>query len=78
MMAGFLVTRSNIRDFMRWMFYLSPFSWAIRSIAINEFFDERYDDPVQIQGLPTANATTGATVPNIPSKRDAFMDVFDF
>jgi len=48
--GGFLVTRNNIRGFLIWVYYLSPFSWTLRSFALNEFNDPRYDSPVPLQG----------------------------
>jgi len=46
--AGFLVTRTHMPIFMRWVYYLTPLSWALRTIALNEFYDDRYDVPVQL------------------------------
>jgi len=87
LMAGFLVTRTNIPVFMRWLYYISPFSWAVRSLALNEFFADRYDVPLEAGGMegdggnvtmgggggPPAGMMEGSP----PLKRDAFLDVFE-
>jgi ABC-type multidrug transport system ATPase subunit len=39
--SGFLIAPSAIPAFLYW---ISPFSWSIRSIAQNEFLSPRYDD----------------------------------
>ena len=41
--AGVLNTRESIPDFMRWAYWISPFSWSLRSLAQNELTSEEYD-----------------------------------
>ena len=43
MFAGFLVTRDKLANWLIWLYWISPMSWAIRSLAHNEFEDARYD-----------------------------------
>jgi hypothetical protein len=44
--GGFLVTADKIPNWLIWVFYLSPFSWGLRSGALNEFHSDRYADVV--------------------------------
>ena len=44
--GGFLVTADKIPNFFIWLYYLSPFSWAVRSGALNEFHSDRYPRPI--------------------------------
>lgn len=41
--GGFLVVREKIPNFLIWLYWISPFSWVVRAMAINEFEDVRYD-----------------------------------
>lgn len=41
--GGFLITQNNIPNFLIWVYWLSPFSWSVRSISLNEFGSSRYD-----------------------------------
>jgi len=41
--GGFLITADLIPDWLIWVYYLSPFSWGLRSGALNEFHSERYN-----------------------------------
>ena len=41
--AGFMVTRSHIASWLVWLYWLTPLSWAIRTLAHNEFDTPRYD-----------------------------------
>ena len=42
MYGGFLISYNKLKPFTYLAFYLSPFSWAVRSMADSEFRDERY------------------------------------
>jgi len=48
--GGFLITYDKIPDWLIWVFYISPFSWGVRSMALNEFDAPRYDPPVPSAG----------------------------
>jgi ABC-type multidrug transport system ATPase subunit/ABC-type multidrug transport system permease subunit len=43
--SGFLITYSNIPNWLIWLYWLSPFSWALRSLMQNEFFSPSYRGP---------------------------------
>jgi hypothetical protein len=43
MFAGVLVTLNHMLIWLKWVYWLSPFSWAIRSLALNEFNAPSYD-----------------------------------
>jgi hypothetical protein len=71
MYGGFFLTASHIPDFAIWIYWLSPFSWSVRALAINEFHAERYGALV---GLPPANLTlsslllgNGTRIPSLPA-----------
>lgn len=42
MYGGFLISYNKLKPFTYAAFYLSPFSWAVRSMADSEFRDARY------------------------------------
>jgi hypothetical protein len=44
--AGLFVTPSNVPNFMIWLYWISPFSWAVRALALIEFTSARYDEIV--------------------------------
>lgn len=35
--SGFLVTKSSIPDYFIWLYWITPFSWLLRLLCINEF-----------------------------------------
>src|SRR3981081_3269894 len=41
--SGFLITRRAIPNWLIEFYWLSPFAWLARSLAINEFAAPRYD-----------------------------------
>ncbi|GAX75668.1 hypothetical protein CEUSTIGMA_g3111.t1 [Chlamydomonas eustigma] len=44
-MSGFTILRSAFPDWWIWAYWLSPYSWALRSIAINELGGPGWDNP---------------------------------
>ena len=65
--SGFLITRGQIPVGAIWVFWCSPFSWSIRSIAQCEFFSSRYDDSV----------VTGFTAAPVQERRgSAYLEAF--
>ena len=40
-----MITADKIPQWLVWAFWISPFSWAVRSVAQNEFHSDRYDRP---------------------------------
>ncbi|TMW59407.1 hypothetical protein Poli38472_004476 [Pythium oligandrum] len=41
--SGFLITRTQVPDYFVWAYWLDPLAWAIRSLAIIEYRDARFD-----------------------------------
>jgi ABC-type multidrug transport system ATPase subunit/ABC-type multidrug transport system permease subunit len=62
--SGFLATRQQIPDWLTPLYYGSPFSWMLQSLAINEFTSVAY--MIQPPGL------TGTTFSEI------YLNVFEF
>jgi hypothetical protein len=42
--GGFLIPYNEIPDWLIWVFWISPLSWGVRSLALNEYGGSRYDD----------------------------------
>jgi ATP-binding cassette subfamily G (WHITE) protein 2 (SNQ2) len=51
--GGFLVTKAQIPDYLKEIYWVSPFSWALRSLANNEFEASDYNIEVRT-GPPPA------------------------
>ena len=43
MFAGFLITHVKLANWLVWLYWISPLSWGIRTLAQNEFDDGKYD-----------------------------------
>lgn len=41
--AGFIVTKNNIPDFLIWVHWISPMSWSLRALAINQYRASTFD-----------------------------------
>ena len=57
--GGYLIEEPNIPRWLVWLFWLSPFSWYLRSMAINEYDAGRYDESFTHQpyiGMRTGDA----------------------
>ena len=57
--GGYLIEEPKIPRWLIWLFWLSPFSWNFRSVAINEYAAGRYDEPfpdLPYQGIRTGDA----------------------
>ena len=63
MFCGIPITRTNIPPWFIWVYYLSPFSWSIRSLAINEYTGDAYKDIV-------ANSTM--------TRGELYLDAYEF
>jgi ABC-type multidrug transport system ATPase subunit/ABC-type multidrug transport system permease subunit len=50
--GGFLIPKDSIPDWLIWVYWLSPLSWGVRSLALNEFHSKRYDKFTQ-PGVPS-------------------------
>jgi hypothetical protein len=44
--AGFLITYDKIPNWLVWLFYISPFSWSVQSLMLNEFGADKYSNLV--------------------------------
>lgn len=61
--GGFLITYDKIPNFMQWLYWLSPFSWIVKSLAQNEFFDDRYT--LDVNSVECANVPSTYTQPKV-------------
>ncbi|KAE9218058.1 ABC transporter G family member 29 [Phytophthora fragariae] len=41
--AGFVVTKSQIPDYLIWAHWISPMSWSLRALAINQYRSDTFD-----------------------------------
>ncbi|KAJ8525799.1 hypothetical protein ON010_g15315 [Phytophthora cinnamomi] len=41
--AGFVVTKSQIPDYLIWAHWISPMSWSLRALAINQYRSNSFD-----------------------------------
>jgi ABC-type multidrug transport system ATPase subunit/ABC-type multidrug transport system permease subunit len=60
--SGFIIFPNVIKNWQIEFFWLSPFAWALRGLAINEFSSPDYDEPL-----------AGQTI----RRGDVYMDSFD-
>lgn len=74
--AGFIVTESNIPGYFVWLHWLSPMSWALKALAINQFRSSDFD-VCEFQGVDYCGTYGGQTMGeyylnlfDIPSKRE--------
>ncbi|MEW5298072.1 MAG: hypothetical protein WDW36_001233 [Sanguina aurantia] len=44
-MSGFSIVRGSIPNYWIWAYYLSPFSWALRAVVINEMTSPAWQGP---------------------------------
>jgi ABC-type multidrug transport system ATPase subunit len=51
-LSGFYIARSQIPGWFIWLYWISPYSWLVRMMSINEFMSSAYDQIV-------VNAVTG-------------------
>lgn len=47
--GGFLITKDNIPEWLVWIYWSTPFSWAIRALVINEFKSADYDAVIGVR-----------------------------
>ncbi|KAK1378883.1 hypothetical protein POM88_025627 [Heracleum sosnowskyi] len=45
LLGGFIVAKDDIVSWMKWGYYISPLMYGQNAIAVNEFLDERWNDP---------------------------------
>lgn len=41
--AGFVLTKEQIPTYFVWIYWINPVSWCVRSLAVNQYRDERFD-----------------------------------
>ncbi|ETL44729.1 hypothetical protein L916_05014 [Phytophthora nicotianae] len=41
--GGFVVTKGNIPDYLVWLYWLNPVAWCVRSLAVSQYSDSRFD-----------------------------------
>uniref|UniRef100_K3WZK7 ABC transporter domain-containing protein n=1 Tax=Globisporangium ultimum (strain ATCC 200006 / CBS 805.95 / DAOM BR144) TaxID=431595 RepID=K3WZK7_GLOUD len=41
--AGFIVTKSQIPDYFIWLYWISPVSWSLRALAVNQYRSSTFD-----------------------------------
>ncbi|KHN18743.1 ABC transporter G family member 39-like [Glycine soja] len=44
-LGGFIVSKNNIKPWLKWGYYVSPMMYGQNAIVINEFLDERWSKP---------------------------------
>ncbi|KAK7284891.1 hypothetical protein RJT34_19645 [Clitoria ternatea] len=54
-LGGFIVDKNNIQPWLIWAYYISPLMYGQNAIVINEFLDERWNQP---NTDPNVNAPT--------------------
>ena len=51
-LSGFSILRFNVPDYVIWLYYLSPFAYSMRALAVNEFSDSRWQDSLCVDKVP--------------------------
>ncbi|GLE00166.1 hypothetical protein PINS_up008893 [Pythium insidiosum] len=41
--AGFVISKDQIPDYFIWAYWLNPIAWCLRSLAINQYRDDRFN-----------------------------------
>lgn len=60
--AGLIIAPSQLPSWLIWAYWISPFSYVLRGLAISEFKSSKYDEPLQAGG---------------PRQGDVYLDVLD-
>ncbi|BFI42905.1 ATP-binding cassette, subfamily G (WHITE), member 2, PDR [Marchantia polymorpha subsp. ruderalis] len=55
-LGGFVLPRTSIKDWWIWGYYISPLSYALNGVAVNEFLAPQWRKP---SGIPGDNHTLG-------------------
>jgi ABC-type multidrug transport system ATPase subunit/ABC-type multidrug transport system permease subunit len=61
--GGYLITEEKIPRWLIWLYWISPFSWALRALARNEANDKQYSN---------------SPAPGYPSLGDIFLRLWEF
>ncbi|XP_038900427.1 pleiotropic drug resistance protein 2-like isoform X1 [Benincasa hispida] len=67
-LGGFIVSKNDIKPWMKWAYYVSPMMYGQNAIAINEFLDKRWSAPI-------LNSTVGKI---LLKERGLFTDEYWF
>lgn len=57
--CGFLVAPDVIPNYYSWIYWWNPMAWAYRTLVLNEFRSEDYDDPVVLANGTITDTTEG-------------------
>ncbi|ETO60345.1 hypothetical protein F444_21428 [Phytophthora nicotianae P1976] len=41
--AGFAITKDQIPDYLSWLYWINPVAWGVRSLAVNQYTEARFD-----------------------------------
>ncbi|TDH71932.1 hypothetical protein CCR75_006903 [Bremia lactucae] len=41
--AGFVITKEQIPSYLIWLYWMNPFAWSIRALAVNQYTDSSFD-----------------------------------
>uniref|UniRef100_H3GNG1 ABC transporter domain-containing protein n=1 Tax=Phytophthora ramorum TaxID=164328 RepID=H3GNG1_PHYRM len=69
--AGFVVTKSQIPDYLIWAHWISPMSWSLRALAINQYRSSTFDVCVY-DGIDYCTQYDGLTM------GEYYLDLFGF
>ncbi|OWZ08679.1 Pleiotropic drug resistance protein transporter [Phytophthora megakarya] len=69
--AGFVVTKSQIPDYLIWAHWISPIAWALKAMAINQYRSSDFDVCVY-DGVDYCSKYNGLTM------GEYYLDLFDF
>ncbi|POM62609.1 Pleiotropic drug resistance protein ABC Superfamily [Phytophthora palmivora] len=69
--AGFVVTKSQIPDYLIWAHWISPLAWALKAMAINQYRSSDFDVCVY-DGVDYCSKYNGLTM------GEYYLDLFDF
>ena len=71
--SGYIIVHAAIPPWMIWLYWLSPFSWSVRALAINEMTSPKWQDVTAL----AAGAEPGTVEEGI-SIGDSALESFDF
>jgi len=69
--AGFVVTKSQIPDYLIWAHWISPMAWALKAMAINQYRSSDFDVCVY-DGVDYCTEYNGQTM------GEYYLNLFDF
>ncbi|GLE09956.1 hypothetical protein PINS_up021901 [Pythium insidiosum] len=57
--SGYVVPREQIPTFYKWLYWMNPNAWGVRSLAISQYRSEAFDTPAPPALAHTPNETVG-------------------